>query len=72
MRYLLSTVAVVGVMLTGAVTVSAQTLADLAKREAEQRTELAVAADVLVTVPILDEPINDLAGLVRLGETCWR
>jgi anion-transporting ArsA/GET3 family ATPase len=44
----------------------------VAKREAEQRTELAVAADVLVTVPILDEPINDLAGLVRLGETCWR
>jgi anion-transporting ArsA/GET3 family ATPase len=44
----------------------------VAKREAEQRVELAAAADVLVTVPILDEPINDLAGLVRLGETCWR
>ncbi len=44
----------------------------VAKREAEQRLELAASAHVLVTVPILDEPINDLAGLVRLGETCWR
>jgi anion-transporting ArsA/GET3 family ATPase len=44
----------------------------VAKREAEQQAELASAADVLVTVPLLDEPINDLAGLVRLGETCWR
>jgi len=44
----------------------------VAKREAEQSTELAAVADVVVTVPILDEPVNDLASLVRLGECCWR
>ena len=44
----------------------------VATREAEQRAELAAAADVVVTVPLLDEPINDLAGLVRLGQCCWR
>jgi anion-transporting ArsA/GET3 family ATPase len=44
----------------------------VAKREAEQRAELAATADVLVTVPILDEPVNDLASLIRLGECCWR
>jgi len=44
----------------------------VAAREAEQRAELATGADVLVTVPVLDEPVNDLAGLVRLGRCCWR
>ncbi len=44
----------------------------VATREAEQRAELAAGADVLVTVPVLDEPVNDLAGLVRLGRCCWR
>ena len=44
----------------------------VAKREAEQRAELAASAEVLVTVPILDEPVNDLASLVRLGQCCWR
>ena len=44
----------------------------VAAREAEQRAELAAGADVLVTVPMLDEPVNDLAGLVRLGRCCWR
>jgi hypothetical protein len=44
MRNLLSTVAVVGVMLAGAVSVSAQTLAELAKREAERRKATPVAA----------------------------
>jgi len=45
MRNLLSTVAVVGVMLTAAaVTVSAQTLAELAKREAERRKAAPVPA----------------------------
>ena len=44
----------------------------VAAREAEQRAELAAGADVLVTVPVLDEPVNDLAGLVRLGRCCWR
>jgi hypothetical protein len=44
----------------------------VAKREAEQRAELAATAEVLVTVPILDEPVNDLASLIRLGQCCWR
>jgi len=44
----------------------------VAAREAEQRAELAAGADVLVTVPMLDEPVNDLDGLVRLGRCCWR
>jgi hypothetical protein len=44
----------------------------VATREAEQRAELAAGADVLVTVPVLDEPVSDLAGLVRLGRCCWR
>ena len=44
MKNLLSTVAVVGVMLTAAVTVSAQTLGELAKREAERRKAAPVPA----------------------------
>ena len=44
----------------------------VAKREAEQRAELAATADVVATVPYFDEPIHDLAGLVRLGQSCWR
>jgi anion-transporting ArsA/GET3 family ATPase len=44
----------------------------VATREAEQRAELAATADVLVSIPILDEPVNDLASLVRLGQCCWR
>jgi anion-transporting ArsA/GET3 family ATPase len=44
----------------------------VAKREAEQRAELARTADVLVTVPLLDEPIHDLSGLIDLGERAWR
>jgi anion-transporting ArsA/GET3 family ATPase len=44
----------------------------VAKREAEQRAELAATAEVLVTVPVLDEPVNDLASLIRLGQCCWR
>jgi anion-transporting ArsA/GET3 family ATPase len=44
----------------------------VATREAEQRVELAASADVLVSIPMLDEPVNDLASLVRLGQFCWR
>src|SRR4029453_6869913 len=44
----------------------------VATREAEQRAELATTADVLVSVPILDVPVNDLGSLVRLGQYCWR
>ena len=44
----------------------------VATREAEQRVELAANADVLVSIPMLDEPVNDLASLVHLGQCCWR
>ena len=39
----------------------------VAKREAEQRAELGVAADVVATVPSLATDIFDIAGLVALG-----
>jgi hypothetical protein len=44
----------------------------VAKREAEQRAELAGAADVLATVPYADTDITDLTGLLMLGESLWR
>jgi anion-transporting ArsA/GET3 family ATPase len=43
----------------------------VAKREAEQRAELAVAPDVTVAVPYLDADVHDLAGLLALGERLW-
>jgi anion-transporting ArsA/GET3 family ATPase len=43
----------------------------VAKREAEQRAELAVAPEVTVAVPYLDADIHDLPGLVALGERLW-
>ncbi len=43
----------------------------VAKREAEQRAELAVAPDVVASVPYFDTDIFDLAGLARLGEQLW-
>jgi anion-transporting ArsA/GET3 family ATPase len=43
----------------------------VAKREAEQRAELAMAPDVTVAVPYLDEDVHDLAGLARLGARLW-
>ena len=43
----------------------------VAKREAEQRTELGAGSDVTVTVPYFDDDITDLAGLARLGATLW-
>jgi anion-transporting ArsA/GET3 family ATPase len=43
----------------------------VAKREAEQRAELAHSAEVLVTVPLLPDPVTDLDGLLRLGSHCW-
>ncbi len=42
-----------------------------AQREAEQRAELAVAPEVVATVPYFDTDIYDLAGLLRLGEQVW-
>jgi anion-transporting ArsA/GET3 family ATPase len=44
----------------------------VAKREAEQRSEMAKLPDVLATVPTLDEDVADLGGLLRLGEFLWR
>ncbi|HET7652746.1 MAG TPA: ArsA-related P-loop ATPase [Acidimicrobiales bacterium] len=44
----------------------------VAKREGEQRKELATVPDVVATVPYFDSDIYDLAGLLRLGEQIWR
>jgi anion-transporting ArsA/GET3 family ATPase len=44
----------------------------VAKREAEQRAEMARLPDVLATVPTLDEDVADLGGLLRLGDHLWR
>jgi len=43
----------------------------VAQREAEQRSELGVAPDVVATVPYFDTDIYDLRGLLRLGEGIW-
>jgi hypothetical protein len=43
----------------------------VARREAEQRAELATAPEVLATVPFFDTDICDMAGLLRLGEQIW-
>jgi len=44
----------------------------VAKREAEQRAELATNPEVVATVPYFDDDIHDLAGLLRLGDNIWR
>ena len=44
----------------------------VAKREGEQRAELASVPDVVATVPYFESDIYDLAGLLRLGEQIWR
>ena len=44
----------------------------VAKREAEQRSELAHAADVVVPVPYLDSDVHDISGLLSVGEAIWR
>jgi anion-transporting ArsA/GET3 family ATPase len=44
----------------------------VAKREAEQRSDLAARADVLASVPYFDDDIVDLRGLARLGAALWR
>jgi anion-transporting ArsA/GET3 family ATPase len=43
----------------------------VAMREAEEKSELGNAPEVLATVPFFDTDIYDLAGLVRLGEQIW-
>jgi len=44
----------------------------VAKREAEQRAELAVVPEIVVSVPYLDTDVFDLAGLVGIGAHLWR
>ncbi|HYD08642.1 MAG TPA: ArsA-related P-loop ATPase [Acidimicrobiales bacterium] len=44
----------------------------VAKREADQRGQLASVADVVATVPYFDTDIYDLGGLARLGDAIWR
>ena len=43
----------------------------VARREAAQRHELEVRADVVATVPEFDSDIHDMRGLLRLGEWIW-
>jgi hypothetical protein len=43
----------------------------VALREAEERDELSVAPEVMVSVPFFDTEIHDLGGLYRLGEQIW-
>ena len=43
----------------------------VAKREQEQRAELASVPDVVATVPYFDTDIYDLAGLLNLGRQIW-
>jgi anion-transporting ArsA/GET3 family ATPase len=44
----------------------------VAKREGEQRKELAAVPDVVATVPYFESDIYDLTGLLRLGDQIWR
>jgi anion-transporting ArsA/GET3 family ATPase len=44
----------------------------VARREAEQRTELAKRAGVVGAVPYADHDITDLSGLLELGRHLWR
>jgi anion-transporting ArsA/GET3 family ATPase len=43
----------------------------VAKREAEQKSELAGTSHLVVTVPYFETDIFDLSGLLRLGEQVW-
>jgi anion-transporting ArsA/GET3 family ATPase len=43
----------------------------VARREAAQRHELEVRADVVATAPEFDTDIHDMQGLLRLGEQIW-
>lgn len=43
----------------------------VARREAEQQTELGTSPEVLATVPFFDADIVDMAGLLELGATIW-
>jgi hypothetical protein len=43
----------------------------VARREAEQRDELAPTPDVLASAPAFESDVSNLAGLLSLGETIW-
>ena len=43
----------------------------VARREAKQRQELAGRSDVVAVARELDTDINDMGGLLRLGEQIW-
>ena len=43
----------------------------VARREAEQRDELAPAGEVVASAPVMENDISNLAGLLALGETIW-
>jgi anion-transporting ArsA/GET3 family ATPase len=44
----------------------------VARREAEQRSELSSSPELTLSVPYFEEDIHSLAGLLRLGEQVWR
>jgi anion-transporting ArsA/GET3 family ATPase len=44
----------------------------VARREAEQRDELAPSPEVVVSAPAFADDVSNLAGLLRLGESVWR
>jgi anion-transporting ArsA/GET3 family ATPase len=44
----------------------------VARREAEQRSELSASPELTLSVPYFEEDIHSLAGLLRLGEQVWR
>jgi hypothetical protein len=43
----------------------------VAKRESEQRAELAETPDVVVAVPYFESDIFDVSGLLELGRKIW-
>ena len=43
----------------------------VARREAEQRDELAPSPEVLVSAPAFENDVSNLGGLLALGETIW-
>jgi anion-transporting ArsA/GET3 family ATPase len=44
----------------------------VARREAEQRSELSASPDLTLSVPYFENDIHSLAGLLELGEKIWR
>jgi anion-transporting ArsA/GET3 family ATPase len=43
----------------------------VARREAEQRDELAPSSEVVTSAPAFENDVSSLAGLLALGETIW-